>query len=131
MGLPVVGLEFVPGGAINVLGALLVAAVGVGVFLVRPRTGRCTAFGIYLAAFGGAFALHNFGSRNVPMINTVLGSATALLLVIGGLAVFRVAWLTRASGHRPLPVRGRRAGGRRARNTHDGLGAHESGGGQP
>ena len=103
MGLPGVGLEFVPGGAINVLGALLVAAVGVGVFLVRPRTARCTAFGVHLAAFGGAFALHNFGSRNVPMINTVLGSATALLLLIGGLAVFRVAWLTRASGQgRPL-----------------------------
>jgi hypothetical protein len=94
-----IGLEFVPGGAINVLGALLVAAVGVGVLLVRPRTRRCTAFGVHLAAFGGAFALHNFGSRNVPWINTVLGSTTALLLVIGGLAMFRVAWLTRASEH--------------------------------
>jgi hypothetical protein len=90
-------LEFVPGGAVNVLGALLVAAVGVGVLLVRPRTHRGAAFGTHLAAFGGAFALHNFGSRDVAWINTALGSATAILLVISGLAMFRVAWLTRAA----------------------------------
>lgn len=104
MGFPAeMGLEFVPGGVVNVLGALLVAAVGVGVLLVRPRTRRCTAFGVHLAAFGGAFALHNFGSRDVPWFNTVLGSSTALLLVIGGLALFRVAWLTGAQGQgRPL-----------------------------
>jgi hypothetical protein len=96
-------LEFVPGGVINVFGALLVAAVGAGVLLVRPRTQRSAAFGVHLAAFGGAFALHNFGSRQVPWINTALGLTTALLLVVGGLAMFRVAWLTRpAVNARPL-----------------------------
>jgi hypothetical protein len=96
-------LEFVPGGVINVFGALLVAAVGAGVLLVRPRTRRSAAFGVHLAAFGGAFALHNFGSRQVPWINTALGLTTALLLVVGGLAMFRVAWLTRpAVNARPL-----------------------------
>lgn len=97
------GLEFVPGGMVNVLGALLVAAVGAGVLLVRPRTQKSAAFGVHLAAFGGAFALHNFGSREVPWINTALGLSTALLLVVGGLAMFRVAWLTRPSVNaRPL-----------------------------
>jgi hypothetical protein len=81
----------------------LVAAVGAGVLLVRPRTQRSAAFGVHLAAFGGAFALHNFGSRQVPWINTALGLTTALLLVVGGLAMFRVAWLTRpAVNARPL-----------------------------
>lgn len=98
------GLEFVPGGEVNVLGALLVAAVGVGILLVRPRTHRGAAFGVHLATFGGAFALHNFGSRNVDAINTALGSATAILLVISGLAMFRVAWLTRTRTFSPLDI---------------------------